>query len=114
MTMGRKFNTLATLLVTSSIASGVSAADFVVNTAETVTNAGIGYDDHDTMTITSSGSIQVTENEAVSNEVDFFTLTNNGTLSAINAVPPPFHLLALSRRLALRFWVRTTQSLTTT
>ncbi len=90
MTMGRKFNTLATLLVTSSIASGAIAADFVVNTAETVTNAGIGYDDHDTMTITSSGSIQVTENEAVSNEVDFFTLTNNGTLSAINAVPPTF------------------------
>ena len=90
MTDGRKFNTVATVFMVSSFATVTTAADFVVSTAQTTTNAGVVYDDNDTMTITSSGSIQVTENEAVSNEVDFFTLTNNGTLSAINAVPPVF------------------------
>ncbi|WP_370229481.1 hypothetical protein [Cognatishimia sp.] len=92
MTLGQKHQPIAAAVVSATFATAAVAEDFTVSTAETVTNAGIGYDDHDTMTITSTGSIQVTVFDAVSNEVDYFTLTNNGTLSATNAVAPTFPL----------------------
>lgn len=90
MTRSHTCQTVVSALIFSAIGQAALAADFTVSTAETTTNAGIAYGNHDTMTVTSTGSIQVTENEAVSNEVSYFTLTNNGTISAINAVPPVF------------------------
>jgi hypothetical protein len=90
MAFGRRFSFVFTTCLVAPVAPASFAADFIVDAAQTTTNGGVVYEDNDTMTVTSSGSIMVTENEAVSNEVDFFTLTNNSTLSATNAVPPTF------------------------
>jgi hypothetical protein len=90
MILGKPIYRVTAALLLGATASLGQAADFTVNTAQTNTNAGLGFSNNDTLTVTSGGSIRVTTGEAVSGEVSFFTLTNNGTLSATNAVPPVF------------------------
>ena len=75
------------------------AGDETLTTIFTVNNAGRPLTDGDTWVITSTGGIQVTLLEGISGEVDNFTLTNDGSITAKNPGPiffPPFATTGIS------------------